>query len=482
MAVGLRLTVTIAFSIVAAMAVPRNVRHAVLAAGVAAAWAIAAWLPFAVYWHRGVLIHLLIVLLVASPGVWPRRRWERAVVVGGYLVCLTPFVWRSDAVAIALSIALAFAAIVLTPRNPGRSSTLAAAALVLFAVLVAGGAIARLGIADLDALSIRAVTYALGMVGVAALAGLAVRPRSLGRAADAVIELGAPPDDAVRDRLAAALGDRTLTVGWWVPERDVFATAGDVQVTPPLPGGDRTGVTVEVDGRPVALVVGSTSRLDEAGVREAMRRAAALATDNARLTATLREAARDVERSRARLIRAGDDERQTLAQQLADDIGEPLMALRAALDGFDAVSASPAVTRAVDLADRALGELTDISHGLKPSALDGGLADALEVLTRRTPIPITLQVEGDIDESAAQIAYYVCAEGVANAVRYADCTAMSVRVSRTAGLSPSSFRTTGEVVLRHAQGRASLGSRRASPPAEEHSSWRRRPAAAPSSG
>ena len=321
----------------------------------------------------------------------------------------------------------------LRSRSSGARATLASAALVVFAVIVAAGAAVHLGVAGFEILQARAVAYALGMVGVAVMVGIAVRPRSLGRTADAVIELGARADDAVRDRLASALGDRSLTVGWWAAQRQVFETPEGVEVTQPAEGQARTGVIVEVDGRPLARVVGATARLDEAGVREAIRRAASLATENARLTAQLREAADEVERSRARLIEAGDAERLALARELADEVGEPLRALRAALARFGEGSTSVVIGRAVDLADRALDELSDISHGLHPAALDGGLAQALEVLTGRMPIPIDLDVDDDIDDTAAQVAYYVCAEAIANAVRHADCSAISVRVSRADG-------------------------------------------------
>ncbi len=145
---------------------------------------------------------------------------------------------------------------------------------MVFALLVAASAAARLGAVGLEVLEARAVAYALGMVAVAVMVGVAVRPRSLGRAADAAIELGARADDAVRDRLASALGDRSLLVGWWMPERGVFETAAGLEVTPPVDGVDRAEVIVEVDGRPLARVVGAAARLEEAGVREAIRRAA----------------------------------------------------------------------------------------------------------------------------------------------------------------------------------------------------------------
>jgi signal transduction histidine kinase len=191
---------------------------------------------------------------------------------------------------------------------------------------------------------------------------------------------------------------------------------------------------VEADGRPLARVVGAAARLEESGVREAIRRAASLAAENARLTARLREAVHDVERSRARLIQAGDAEQRILARELAYDIGEPLKAVRTALLRLGEPSTPATDSRAVDLVDRALDELSDISHGLHPSALDGGLAEALEVLTRRMPIPIVLQVDDDIEDAVAQVVYYVCAEAVTNAVRHAACGSITVGVTLEGGL------------------------------------------------
>ena len=74
-------------------------------------------------------------------------------------------------------------------------------------------------------------------------------------------------------------------------------------------------------------------------------------------------------------------------------------------------------------------ELQQISRGIHPAILaEGGLCPALKTLTRRCPVPVTLDVavEPRLPESVEVAAYYVVAEALTNIAKYARACAVHV--------------------------------------------------------
>jgi PAS domain S-box-containing protein len=143
--------------------------------------------------------------------------------------------------------------------------------------------------------------------------------------------------------------------------------------------------------------------------------------------------------SRARIVAAADDARRRIERNLHDGAQQQLIAL--ALDARMAAASVPAELDALkqQLAHLASGlkeaneDLQEISRGLHPSILSkGGLLQALKALARRSAIPVTFDVVVDrrLPESAEVAAYYVVAEGLANAVKHS--RASEVTVSLTA--------------------------------------------------
>jgi signal transduction histidine kinase len=49
------------------------------------------------------------------------------------------------------------------------------------------------------------------------------------------------------------------------------------------------------------------------------------------------------------------------------------------------------------------------------------------------PIPVRLQIPSDLPEELATTAYFVAAEAVTNAAKYANATSIAVRVARSTG-------------------------------------------------
>ena len=139
--------------------------------------------------------------------------------------------------------------------------------------------------------------------------------------------------------------------------------------------------------------------------------------------------------SRARIVAAADDARRRIERNLHDGAQQQLIAL--SLDARMAEASVPAELDGLkqQLAHLASGlkeaneDLQEISRGLHPSILSkGGLLEALKALARRSVIPVELGVVIDrrLPESAEVAAYYVVAEGLANAVKHSRASKVTV--------------------------------------------------------
>jgi signal transduction histidine kinase len=155
--------------------------------------------------------------------------------------------------------------------------------------------------------------------------------------------------------------------------------------------------------------------------REANAAAAALAESEARLHALTQH-----------LERAKEEERRAIAQEIHDDIGGALTALKFELvrlsRELEARSGEPARRLGViqELLESAVIASHRIQHALRPAVLDAGLVAALEWLTRgfgeRTGIPVHFQsnrddVEIEPDREAAL--YRVAQEALTNVRKHA---------------------------------------------------------------
>jgi signal transduction histidine kinase len=76
-----------------------------------------------------------------------------------------------------------------------------------------------------------------------------------------------------------------------------------------------------------------------------------------------------------------------------------------------------------------LDELREYARGIHPAILaDGGLAPALKTLARRSPLPVTLdlQLAGRLPDRVEITAYYVVSEALANAAKHAAASAVHI--------------------------------------------------------
>jgi signal transduction histidine kinase len=257
--------------------------------------------------------------------------------------------------------------------------------------------------------------------------------RLMGRLADL------PARGDVRDALARALGDPTLTLAFWVPDRERYVDADGAPVD--LPGAEdaaRAVTAVERGGRPVAAIVHDRALLDEAETVRAAGAATALLLENQRLEAELRARIVELRASRARIVQAGDVERRRLERDLHDGAQSRLVVLalnlRLARAEFgDDSSAAMLIDTSLDELRASLDELRELARGIHPALLsDRGLEPAVRSLVARAPLPVELVgTAGERLPAAVETAaYFVISEALTNIVKYAHAGHATVRIER----------------------------------------------------
>jgi signal transduction histidine kinase len=264
-----------------------------------------------------------------------------------------------------------------------------------------------------------------------------------GAVAELVVELGeARAPGRLRDALARALGDPSLALAYWLPERRRYVDVEGAPVELPAAGGARVATIVESEGRRVAALVHDETLRNDPELVRAVCAAAGLALENERLQADLRARLDELRTSRARMVDAADAERRRLERNLHDGTQQRLVSISMALGLAESkLTTDPQATRRIlEEAREALGaalqELREFSQGIHPGVLtERGLGPALQELAYLAPMSIELALpfEERLPEPVEAAAYYVVAEALANVAKYASATAVSVRVQRRNG-------------------------------------------------
>jgi signal transduction histidine kinase len=284
------------------------------------------------------------------------------------------------------------------------------------------------------------------------LAGLAI-PLSLGfgllwgrtarsAAADLVVELEQTPPGRVRDALARVLGDPSLELALWLPERQTYVDGAGRPVDLSSVGAGRAVTVLGPAEAPVAALVHDTVLLERPRLLQAAGAAARLALENERLQAELRVQLGELRASRARIVSAGDEERRRLERDLHDGAQQRLLSLGLALQlararlGPDANGAAELLAEADEELRAALDELRELARGIHPALLtDQGLAPALRSLADRSITPVTIAAlpQGRLPGSAEAATYFLVSEALANVAKYAHASRVLVSVAETDG-------------------------------------------------
>jgi signal transduction histidine kinase len=319
-----------------------------------------------------------------------------------------------------------------------------ALALLMIAFLFLS-AVFGLASGDLSFETIKRVTFfVIGLVPLAFLIGLLDARLARSAVGDLIVGLSSEPASGdVRDALARALRDPSLSVAYWLPEFEAYADIDGVRVD--LEGADadpsRALTFIDHAGSPVAALVHDASLEEEPELLASVTAAAGIAVENARLHVELRARLGELRGSRARIIEAGQRERQRLERNLHDGAQQRLVALSLELSLLEReVEDSREAKERLDRARReiaaSLQELREIARGIHPAVVSGhGLAVALEQLTTLAPVPVKLTValEDRLPEALEVAAYYLVCESLANVGKYAHASSASVDIARADG-------------------------------------------------
>ena len=309
--------------------------------------------------------------------------------------------------------------------------------LVMVAVLLLAGAFQLPGFEVL-----RLATFAVaGLAPVAFLAGLLDARLARAGVGELLVHLRSDASPQLRDLIARALRDPTLTLAYWLPPYGSWADEAGLPVSLPDPGGDRAVTVIERDGEPVAALLYDPALRDEPELVDAVSAAAAIALENGRLEAELRARLQDLQGSRTRVIEAAQRERERLERDLHDGAQQRLVALALELgmlsEGLDDTDTRVRLDRARAEVSVSLEELRDLARGIHPAVVSGhGLTVALESLAARaiTPMQLTVRDIPRLPERVEVAAYFVVSEGLANAAKHAQATRVTVDVQIVGGV------------------------------------------------
>jgi hypothetical protein len=401
---------------------PRSVGMLLVVTGVT--WFAGTLVPAAAFLHRGPLVHVL----AAYPSGTVQGAWLRLLVAAGWVVSAFAVVSRLDTVGLAFGgmlITLALLGLSAVRRPLLRSTALSSLATLALGVEVLWTNIARLAGNPLPGWVLYAYEICLAAVAVSIVIEIFWRAAATGVLTRVVVDLGGPAEaGTLRDRLARAVGDRSLLLGYavdgaagaWIDD-----TGRPIEL--PVETPDRSVTPIAVGGRDLGFVAHDPAFLSDPRVMASVAAAVGLAISNSATQGEIRRRVAEVEASRERLVHAGDAQGRQLEAAL--DTGAV-----ACLDRAETALQAAAARRAEDrqLGDvlRDLGStregLREFARGVYPAVLrSGGLAPAMADLAERSPIPVEtmLGTRERFDPAAESTLYFVCAEALVNAAKHA---------------------------------------------------------------
>ena len=260
--------------------------------------------------------------------------------------------------------------------------------------------------------------------------------------AELLVELRAHPAPAgLRDSLARALRDPSLTLAFWLSQYQMYADLEGRPVDLPREGSGRETTLIELRGEHVAALLHDASLREEPELLDAVTAAVGIALENARLQSELLARLEELRGSRARILEAAQSERRRLERDLHDGAQRRLVALSLELGLLgERLDSDPETSRALEQARdelvESLHELRELARGIHPAVVAGhGLEVALESLVARAPVPVrlTVDLDGRLPERIEMAAYYLVSEGLANVGKYARAAGAKVDITSRNG-------------------------------------------------
>jgi PAS domain S-box-containing protein len=194
-------------------------------------------------------------------------------------------------------------------------------------------------------------------------------------------------------------------------------------------------VPIVVSGRPWGAIVAAWEDPDMAGGDTELRMAqftelVATAVANA-------ESGAELAASRMRIVATADETRRRIERDLHDGAQQRLVStvlmLRQVRDELSGANgpAPELVEEALANAQCGFDEVRELARGIHPRILSsGGLGPALATLARRSPIPVTVDMQpgARLPENVEVTAYYVASEALTNATKHAHASEVRITV------------------------------------------------------
>jgi signal transduction histidine kinase len=341
-----------------------------------------------------------------------------------------------------ISVGVAIVAVLIARWRTGTTAYRSAFLPLWLAVIVKTAATVWVSLAVIQlsgSLSSEALLWqypATAMVPLAVLFGLWRYRFARGTLGDLMVEVGSAP---VGDRLIGALRrsvrDPTLTLLRWFPDQASFVDSRGVPQALPDGSTGRASMVLERHGSPVGALVFDEALQDQPQLLAAVRSATSLALENQQMEQQLRDQLIEVRRSRERIVTAGDSRRRQLERDLHDGAQQRLVAVSMELARAQRAKDSQEVQSLVEQARAelldALDELRELARGVYPPSLrERGLAGSLTALAERSSLPLELDLRTGtgLPAHVELAAYFICAEAVTNATKYAKAASVRIRI------------------------------------------------------
>ncbi len=418
----LNLLVGIGF-FVAALIFRRTRLFALLAAAAGVLWFVGDVVGFLVFAHRGPLTHLLFIY----PDTKLRRRTHRVIVYACYLLSSAYPLGGLDLA----TLALAFSIIVVSLWRPARKSVsqrIAGAGAALVWGVVALGAILR--VSDIHIDSGVLLAYELSLLAVTAALMIEYRYRR-SRAATVTslaIDLGQARPRSLRDVLAEALGDPSLVLA--LPTQGSTGFIDENGRSVHLGGrAGRTLTDLHDRGHRIAVIEHDPALSHDPALLQSITSLVGIAIANIDLEQEVAGRIADVESSRRRLLSVADAERDRLEADLQGRVQARLERVA------DLVAESADGDDLGDMVAETRQAIRAFARGVHPRRLDEeGLAAAIADLTWVVPAGVELDISTNRFPHDVEVAaYFLCAEALTNAAKYANAARVCIAIRIAAG-------------------------------------------------
>jgi signal transduction histidine kinase len=386
--------------------------------------------------HRGPLVQALLSYPSGRLEHWP----ERAAVAFAYLVSVITDLGETPEAAIALAVVVLAVGVQRFLRTAGpqrRASGTAAVGSAAFAAVLVVSGLARFAgsSASVDRGVLWAYEVVVTVIAIRLTVDLVLGGWVRATVTGLVVDLGeAEAAGTLRDRLANALGDSSLVLGYWLTDRGIYVDDRGQEVELPDEGDLRRVTIVRDRGEPAAALVHDAGVLADPELVESVAAAARIAVANARLQAEVRRQVEELDASRRRVVEIGDAERRRLERELHEGAERRLSELESLLHEASRGAKGRFVTLLAETQaklERTRSELREFARGIHPRVLtEGGLSVALRELAERAAVPVELRVnDARYPALLEAAAYFICSEALANVDKHAGALRAAVEVS-----------------------------------------------------